>query len=259
MNPVFNVLDIQEYVDDNGLVLPKKNIPGEVPESGNGVLYTCLWIGFLYAYDQVVIPKNEFLNAFWDMMFSVRVHNTYGLIHRAPEKTEDQEGIDDYLGIIFVSAVLGVPAFSALDYIYEYGENHHWIFNNVSPQKFTFKAWFGRYFWFKPLLKIVLYKDNFFDWWLIFFPIAFAGSSGSSSGFINGIIIYVSVLRRKSHFVSELAIKILLKNLKASKFKQLSGLFTDHFGVDHPLTKLVLSKPILNDPRSFFWWRKSTA
>lgn len=135
--------DVQEYLDDNGLVLPKKNVPGQFPETGNGIAYSSL-----LAYQ---LKKNGEWNLetrkwFDDAIRSCQVPGLKGLYNRAPEKDE-QNGCDDYVMLCAVSHALDMP-FSRE--VVARGKRNGWMFKNKNigscdlREADTWKSWFGR-------------------------------------------------------------------------------------------------------------------
>lgn len=134
--------DFAVYTDSVGLL---SNIPNPpLNSTGNGLLYTSFYYMTLYLWG--VLTEDD-KNQFVSVVQSCRKDSINGLYNRSPQKT-DQEGPDDYLGIVAASCknALNVPL---ADQVYQYGLStgtapFNWIYNNETPGVFTMDAWFGR-------------------------------------------------------------------------------------------------------------------
>lgn len=57
-----------------------------------------------------------------------------GLLNRAPDRPEDSNSADEYLGWCYLDSDLAKE-------ICEYGKLHHWYFDNLKENKFQFSYW----------------------------------------------------------------------------------------------------------------------
>lgn len=135
--------DFALYTDSDGLLTSQ---PNPTPaSSGNGLLYT----SYEYiTYLQWGVLTDDDKAKFVQTVQGCRSNGINGLYNRAPEKIGDQEGPDDYYGLASAGSVNALNVQIGPD-IYNYGQTTYYglfsyMYNNVTPGKFTFQAWFGR-------------------------------------------------------------------------------------------------------------------
>lgn len=99
--------DISAYVDGNGLLAPRKVLPGEIQASDNGPMFSSEW---------AIIEHRNLLNetrykASWGWRISRCMYA--GLLFRTPDPlNKSQTGPDDYYGVLAASKELGYPLFA---------------------------------------------------------------------------------------------------------------------------------------------------
>lgn len=144
------------YFDEDGLVLEKPNSsPG--PDTGNGIENLSIYMILLSLTNDI---RQSDVEKFCSVIKSCQVSsykNNYppvpivGLYNRGPRKPDDLIGHDDYVVLSGVSAIVS-PQF-AKD-IAQCGTERSWNFNNVDPDKWTWKSWEGRFVYLIPYWKI---------------------------------------------------------------------------------------------------------
>lgn len=75
-----------------------------------------------------------------------------GLFNRHPDKVNDQETQDDYIGLEVTDILMFNLNPGVSDYIYKYGLDHKWYYDNLKGS-FSLGNWFGRFPWFPALVK----------------------------------------------------------------------------------------------------------
>src|SRR4051812_35271424 len=98
--------EIIQYVDGNGLVVPHLAPPGAIRGSDNGVMY--------YSEYVILLAKRGELSSTDIGDFVAKIgpcFQTRGLLARAPG-ARDQEGPDDYHGVLAACVVLDLPEFA---------------------------------------------------------------------------------------------------------------------------------------------------
>lgn len=160
--------DYKPYTDRFGLVQPEPGDPAGT--SGNGLLYTAQAVVAYHDNDELTYPKMLlFEEAF------MACEKEPGLMNRAPEGKDDQEGPDDYVGCGLMSSYAddGSLARRILAYgnkrcstfdpaaedeskrfwsrivyyvlrVLNFGRGIRYVYNNSNPGKFTLSAWLGR-------------------------------------------------------------------------------------------------------------------
>lgn len=123
---------IPTWLDRNSLVKPQ----GANSDSGNGLLYTSVFIALLSELNQLQnIPSD------W---FQSRVRGCYyqiGCLERTPQNTYGQEQWDDYLGVVVGCLLLKETKIPRQ--ILWYGLKDAFFFNNSTP--FSLKSFLGEY------------------------------------------------------------------------------------------------------------------
>lgn len=119
------IYDIQEYIDADGLVTPRKCLPTDRGITGNGVLYTAELVALLAKRGEL---SPQYRQAWIDVMRKCQI--VPGLITRSPVKMDDQEGPDDYVGYA-VGAYICNPAMA--QEVIDYGWKNKGFFNNEVP------------------------------------------------------------------------------------------------------------------------------
>jgi hypothetical protein len=226
--------EIKPYTDELGLISP---VAGQ--ESGNGLLYLAEYIVIQYL-------SKELSNDDYD-------HFTAALIacEKEPGRLDrgvspDQEGPDDYLGVLVAAYITVCP--DVAEDIIDYGWKHFGFFNNEQPGTFTHKD--GRFNWSaflarrlelvclaywvaqkRPILPLVIYTALY-----IFFNSRNTDLMDASPRFIGWMLIQVA---KQKSWLCKLATKIwerrLMKDYKAG-MKTVSAVY---FGAEHPFTKYI--------------------
>lgn len=136
--------DIVNYRQNDGLVSPDYR---PTPDStGNGLLYLSLYFILLHRRNE--IEDTDFID-FYKTVLNCRVPSYPGLFYRSFTKIEEQEGWDDYIGLVYASSLLNAPFANE---VLLYGQSHkkylifRFFYNDLQPDNFTFKSWFGRNF-----------------------------------------------------------------------------------------------------------------
>jgi len=107
-------------------------ISSEITDTRNGIRYSAEWI--MICKDNGWPVPLELLDA----IDRCEVGKNYeGLYHRMPGGSE-QAAADDYIPLAVVSERHAKS-------IMLHGQKNRWVFNNESPNKFRWKAWFGRF------------------------------------------------------------------------------------------------------------------
>lgn len=116
-------LDLTPFVDNLGLLSSNGS------QSSNGILYNSELVILL---DHLGDPAEPYLS------FLVKESDSGlpGLIRRSSQNT-DLESFSDYIGYCAVHREMAYR-------VYRYGIDHYWVFNNVKPGGFSWKAWLGR-------------------------------------------------------------------------------------------------------------------
>lgn len=160
--------DYKPYTDKFGLVQPEAGSPAGT--SGNGLLYTAQAVVAYHDNDDLTQLKA----LAFDTVFTM-CEKQPGLMMRAPQGKDDQEGPDDYVGCGLFSSYAddGELAKRILSYgdvrcitfdplaedaskrtlskivyytlrILNLGRGIRYVYNNVDPGKFTLSSWLGR-------------------------------------------------------------------------------------------------------------------
>lgn len=130
----------KDYLDGYGLVSPAKVAEGTEAASGNGPMYTGEY------YLQLSI-RRELQSRDW-YEFQTKIQRCCirpGLLARTPNNP-DQEGPDDYYGVLAACSVLGMRT---LGYsFWHHGRGTWGVFNNHEPGHFSWSA----FLWRQPAL-----------------------------------------------------------------------------------------------------------
>jgi hypothetical protein len=167
--------EIKSYVQPDGLISPDS--PATPDSTGNGLLYLSLYHILLVRSG---LSRPDDFAAFNSVVSACVVRRSAagqtsffkGLFTRSPTKVYEMESLDDYIGICAASRVLASD--QAADVVMR-GISHRffcfrWIYNCLSPGKFTAQSWFGRmggviahFLWSADL------KPNLFRriWWAV--------------------------------------------------------------------------------------------
>lgn len=234
--------EIKPYIDENGLVLPKKNSPGS-PETGNGLLYTSIYYTFLVKLKQ--FQKGDELD-FARLVLSCQVDTNAGLYHRAPDKTEEQIAWDDYIGVISAASIIGCHGLLNMRRQAErrYLGVLRFCFPNLNPEKLSpLKAWFGRNPWFTGFAKVCL-NMNYTGFAEFFLSLRFLWSGlfiNKENIILNWLM--ANAVKSRSIIVDD-SIEFLRRRIIRSKRWSLTTALIHEFGVDHPLTKAAMEYEI---------------
>lgn len=129
---------IINYRDKHKLINPKKVFHTAADETGNGLMYSAIHLILLKINDWVTFnDKSEFL----DKLYFCQTSVASCILKRSPTKT-DQNGWDDYIAVL--SALHMNDMLGTTHEFLVKGKEYKFNFNNETPNKFTFKSWFGR-------------------------------------------------------------------------------------------------------------------
>ena len=121
----------KKYTDPYGFIQP------DGKPSGNGLRYTSEYYLTLKRLN-LLTEEDQF--EFKRLIASCEVRP--GLLERHPVAWKgSQQGPDDYIAVAHASKEIA-PQIARR--ILSYGLTTGWVYNNVNPGKFTFKAWLGR-------------------------------------------------------------------------------------------------------------------
>jgi hypothetical protein len=123
--------DAENYIDPYGLITPNGG------PSGNGLLYTSEWLVALKLKDEI---SEQDIHKFGKAIRSCRVAGYPALYNRNPSHP-DREAPDDYIGLAAVSSICG---YHFIHQIVDWGNQTNWTYNNLNPEEFHIKSWFGR-------------------------------------------------------------------------------------------------------------------
>lgn len=155
--------EIKSYLDGNNMVCPNIPAPDQMRGSDNGLLFTSQY----YILLKLRFESYENDSTWWAGVIE-KCSVKPGLLSRAPNDP-DQEGPDDYYGVICASKVLNRP--DVAESIYRFGMKHVGVFNNENPGKFSWSA----LLWRQPqLLFATLVAANRWKWYKFYmWPLAF--------------------------------------------------------------------------------------
>lgn len=236
-----------DYVDDDGMLLPSRNTVGSFPETGNGLMYISV---FRVLLARIQLQNGPYLPAVQQYCFDEVIKRCQvqpGLYSRGPNKREEQIGIDDVIGLVAYGSF--PDRFGCmLREILQYYDNHCGFYSNVPPHKKTLQNWFGfpRYYWLRSLMLSGLGRAGFFQNLLIAIRVAASGTSSHNAAYIKGWLIFAALGPHRSTFhkmgkvsrtILHWSASICRWSLARSKYRNMVGVFADHFGPDHPFTK----------------------
>lgn len=124
----------KNFIDDIGQVHPA--LHPKVGQSQNGLRWTSEYMMLLKRYGELTDAD---IDSYRNMVKLCMVEP--GLLSRFPGSGE-QEGPDDYYALLAACYFLGIKDIPKL--ILNYGRTNNYIYNNVSPGKFTGSAFLGR-------------------------------------------------------------------------------------------------------------------
>jgi len=219
------------YTSEDGQLHDGEN--PQVGKSGNGMLYLVLShymlrdLGMYGAQDAV-----EFSEAVGRC--KVGDFFTRGLFTRF-RGHKGQDSQDNYIGI-----VAGLDLWRSilnevnvqLKEMYAYGEKNNWCFNTVSPGKFSWGGWFGRYPAFTAQLDYALHGET--SWWkdvYLEYALMNPKKEGQDGYFLNYLIAQ-TLPPYKDGLKAEVNKQIL------DKWGSMGAMFEDYFqNPNHPLAK----------------------
>lgn len=136
---------IVEYIAEDGLMrLYKDDSRDSYAEDSdlstvandNGVLFTAYFYALLERRGYKL--KAEDMDIISRALTTTRHAKHPGLYHRNDGRLDSLNSLDNYVGIMALSAL---SKDSTAKEIVAWGENNRWTFNNVSPEKWTWSAW----------------------------------------------------------------------------------------------------------------------
>jgi len=236
-----------QYTDKYSIVqnqIPDPTFPYKT--SANGLLFTAEAVAVLKSYG----PLTEVLrHKYLDAVRSCEV--IPGLYNRWPEDTE-QEAIDDYVGLIYLSQALEDPAiaedirsYGAQNYYQKFGIKFKYYYPNENPYDHTdVRGWLGRFPWFKTHIAFALEeKTSFFGRlaWSIavatsgaFDEKNHAGEPDTNAWTLSYMLIKT---RRENSLMCSIAEAIWRYRLK-KKWHNMKSVFTKYFQSDqHPIAR----------------------
>lgn len=156
-----DLLNIEHYLDADGLVAPRQVVEGQRNASGNGLSYTALYYVVAVVTGLIELPeaRDKFRNA---VLFCFA--GPTGLLNRAPTHP-DQNSWDDYASVLAACAVLGEEWTARR--IKREGEKRRDVFAGLGP-----KWWMNNEQWLRPDAKLFRHPDGRVNWsaWIGRFP-----------------------------------------------------------------------------------------
>lgn len=238
--------EIANWTDSDGLVTPNYR-PQTKDETGNGILYTSIAHCLMVMRGE--LRDTYDYNMFYCVMRSCQVPDARprrlkpvpnvisGLFHRSPNKTQELQGDDDYIGVCAASKLMDAPFARE---ILKYGRKHRWSFNNLEPGKWTPRTWFGRkpqfvaHVMFSACQMPPLYLRLL---WCA--SLLLSGLSRSSTGWMLSWLMTISAEGISP--MCDQAISLWRCLLRRSKFKSMKGVLRDHLnpngGIEHGLVR----------------------
>jgi hypothetical protein len=138
--------EIKSWTDADGLVSHSRTFPGQRNASGNGLLYTSLYYILL---SRLGLLSRDDRDTFASIIVNCQVDG--GLLKRGPIHP-DQEGPDDYIGVLAASKVINVDIARRILFRARRWLPIPWHMNNTSPGslfypdgRFNFSAIFLRF------------------------------------------------------------------------------------------------------------------
>lgn len=131
---------IAHFMDEEGLVSGVRD-PGKWT-SGNGLLYTGIFYTLLCLRREVQPGDMERFKKTVNLCYVDRGSQVFpGLLERN-DKRPDLQAHDDYHGVVTASALLNTRH---VHDVFAWGYANNWSYNNVDPEKWTFRTWHGRF------------------------------------------------------------------------------------------------------------------
>lgn len=235
-----------DYTDLSGLVAPYKlSEPKPQVATGNGVRYT----GEYYLLMGLAGQANDIIKAkYRAIMASCTV--TPGVIKRSPLPSNDLEQQDDHLGYLAACRVLGL--YSDAEQVLNYGFKHLGFFNTDNPGSYTSNGtiFWKAFLWRMPQLFFVTLcaadKYRFWKFWywpamlITAFVIAVSAYNKPTSDIDSRGLTFLMVMATSSSSLTcRLASKLFYKFVKQVYPAGMVGAYTQAYGADHPLTKLM--------------------
>ena len=123
------VRSIQRWLDRFELVKPQAGSG----DSGNGILYSCIYLIFLHELDRTLIDK------LWFEEIIQRCSLEPGLLMRTPNNDYGQQSWDDYLGVAVVCILLNERQIAKE--ILSYGKAHRGFYRTKPDSKWNAFLW----------------------------------------------------------------------------------------------------------------------
>lgn len=223
---------IEHYLDEDGLVLPKKNTDGP-NETGNN-LYTWIWFYLLWKREEQ--KDKALIHSFQQLASSLFVSGYPGLMFKSPGKINDEQSHDDYIWLTAASQIIdnGHIAYK----VWFHGHNHCSTWNNLNPKKFTFRSWFGRFPWFICHFYYCCFKEpGLFLSLAWYFRILCLGIFGSKSNTAWLLTYPMVVSRLSSGSIDKFIVNKWNKKMRSIYSDGFKGVLAEHLELDHPILK----------------------
>ncbi len=224
--------ELKEYTDENGQVLPEKDVPG-FPQTGNGNLYTSI----AHHVASRIQDGNPFKLQFSEVI--AKSSAGYGLYHRAPRKNKDMNARDDYIWIAFAAKKLNYYHITLP--IMQHGLRYNWVYNNLKPGSASIlQNWFGRFPWvvthFYWCAGCTPPMWRRFLWSVYLSYLGWRKRKGSTSWMLSyAMVNAASKLQLK--FFEKWAIDKWTKGLNKTYSHGFKGALAEHLGAEHPIVK----------------------
>jgi hypothetical protein len=226
--------EIIEWTQPNGLVSTVKYPVDD--STGNGLAYTALYYWLLFKRGEARDPS--LCDQFNQIFIKCLVPGYYGLINRSPTKLNDQDGWDDYVCLSAASGKNALNVYVA-ERIYLHGRGYFWVYNNVTPCKFTFQSWLGRSLAFVSHVKSAVgVKPNFIERLVWAFSVALSGIFDPDNATSRVLSFLMIETMNEKDLVCLIASKIFFVRLKKKFPGGMKEVVAKWIGaVEHPIVK----------------------
>lgn len=216
------------YRDEQGFILPKL-WGGSVKETENGLMYTSIYN--LMLEEPTVGERDEFIRLVDSCSVEKDGKLYTGVYHRNPGQSDNLNGHDDIALVSAASAKLNtIHKFQ----IYVHGKDYNWSYNNVDPEKWTFRSWHYRHFnVITQYYRSVGLSRNLLWNFLELLTIIFMG------GYVPAhLMTWARLKTSPKTWYYNLLRRLWIKRI-TQKYGSVRNMFAEHFGNDHALTQFV--------------------
>lgn len=162
-----------------------------------------------------------------------------GIITRGPDKLNEPQTHDDYIGLCSLSN-LGNGGVATV--FYNYGKNHWWSFFRKGQ---SLKDWFNDQFWRLPgvvqhIKLCASEKWNIFDslWWALgVYASSFSSKDNSSGAILTWHMVTAYLQSNEKHWLCDLAVAKWKAKIIAKYPNAMGDVFRIYYGIGHPFTK----------------------